>query len=76
VVSTDVVYLYGHGRRKHIAAHPSVRPLLPALCGWSYYTEQGFLDGFSSRADRDAITERLRRLPVCAHCERAKASTS
>lgn len=66
------VYLYGPaGKRRHIAAHPSVQVRPPALCGRRFYTEEHYLKCFVVPGARDA--QSLRALPVCAHCGRAKA---
>lgn len=66
---SDVVYLYGHGRRKHIQDSRPGKRQDATLCGRAGMTEDHYFR-FTSDAVRDAITERIHARPLCAHCAR------
>lgn len=64
----DRIYLYSHGRRRHIAVPgvPGDR-YRPALCGDRYMTDAEM----SERGDTGYQPARARRFPICVRCAKA-----
>ncbi len=67
-----IVYLYGHGRSRHIAAHPPNAHGAAAFCGGWYETDERMAEQsrrWHGKSVAERAIERKRHLPVCQRCE-------
>lgn len=67
-----IIYLYGHGRRRHIAAGTPTEHGGAAFCGdWHMIDERMVEEArrWQAASVAERAIERKRQLPVCQRCE-------